>query len=531
MRRIEIYDTTLRDGNQTEGISFSVEDKLRIARELDRLGIHYIEGGYAGANSTDREFFSRAQQELCLENAQLVAFGSTRKPNLLPEEDSNLRWLLESGTNTVAVVGKSWNFHVERVLGTTLEENLAMISDSVWFLCSKGRWVTFDAEHFFDGYKANPNYALRTLRAAVHAGAERIVLCDTRGASFPWEIREVFDGISRADNDRILLGRIGIHTHNDRGMADANSLIAVKCGAVQVQGTFNGYGERCGNANLCTVIPNLKLSGFDCISQNKVTCLTEASRLISEFANLPHDEKQPYVGKSAFAHKAGYHADGVSKDTRTYEHVPPETAGNKRRILVSHQSGRSAILMKLLDGHPRLRKNSPEVRQILDTLKQAESNGYQYEGAEASFELVVQRAMGVETKCFNLKGFTVLVERNEHHQMHSQATIKLMDANGNVEYQESEGHGPVDALNRALRKALTAFFPQLDSMRLTDFKVRVLDAKSGTAAKVRVLMESSDGTEDWGTVGVSENIIEASWEALVDSIEYWLLRNQQAQEE
>ncbi len=340
----------------------------------------------------------------------------------------------------------------------------------------------------------------------------------------PLEVKEMFEAAAaRVDVP------LGIHAHDDAGMAAANSIVACQSGAVQVHGTFNGYGERCGNANLCTLIPNLKLKlGFDCISDENLARLTSISRLVSELANLPHDERQPYVGRSAFAHKGGLHTDAMQKNTRTYEHVTPEAVGNERRILVSDQSGRSTILMKLLREHPDLEKDSPEVRQIFDTLKEAERDGYQYEGAEGSFELMMQRVMDKHGDSFNLKGFTVLVERTENHEMRSQATIKLMDADGNIEYQASEGHGPVDALSKALRKALVAFFPQLDSVHLTDFKVRVLDASSGTAAKVRVLIESSDGENAWGTVGVSEDIIEASWEALVDSIEYKLFKDKKS---
>lgn len=520
MARMEIYDTTLRDGAQAEGISFSVEDKLRIVQELDSLGIHYIEGGYAGSNPKDEEFFERARG-LHLKNAKLTAFGNTRRADRQAVEDRSMHYLLEAGTKVVTVVGKSWDLHVTDVLRASLEENLAMIEDSVEFLMSSGREVIFDAEHFFDGYKADAEYALKTIEAAARGGTSCIVLCDTRGGMMPLEIKEIFEtAAGRVDVP------LGMHAHDDAGTAVANSIVAVQSGAVQVQGTFNGYGERCGNANLCALIPNLKLKlGVDCISDENLSRLTGISRLISELANLPHDEKQPYVGRSAFAHKGGLHADAVQKNTRTYEHATPEVVGNQRRILVSDQSGKSTILMKILRDYPDLKKDSPEVQRIFDMLKEAESNGYQYEGAEGSFELMIQRVMGTYEKFFDLKGFTVIVERTENHEMRSQATIKLMDVNGNIEYQASEGHGPLDALSNALRRALRAFFPQLDLVRLTDFKVRVLDAKSGTAAKVRVLIESSDGEKDWGTVGVSEDIIEASWEALVDSIEYELLNH------
>lgn len=522
MARVEIYDTTLRDGSQAEGVSFSVEDKLRIVQELDKLGVDYIEGGFAGSNPKDAEFFERAR-ELNLENAKLTAFGATRRANRTAVEDRNLHELLEAGTKTVTVVGKSWKVHVTDVLNTSPEENLNMIEDSVLFLKSSGREVIFDAEHFFDGYIDDAEYALKTIEAAARGGADRIILCETRGGIMPLELKEIFEA-SAARVDVPL----GIHAHNDAGMAAANSIIAVQVGAMQVQGTFNGYGERCGNADLCTLIPNLKLKlGLECLRDDGMAKLTSVSRLISELANLPHDERLPYVGRSAFGHKGGLHTDAMQKNPITYEHISPEMVGNERRILVSDQSGRSTVLMKLMHDHPDLKKDSPAIQQIFDELKEAESNGYQYEGAEGSFELMMQRVLGNYEKPFDLEGFTVLSDRSGNDRMRSQAMIKLVDADGNVEYQASEGHGPVDALNKALRKALMAFFPQLDSVRLTDFKVRVLNAKSGTAGKVRVLIESSDGEEDWGTVGVSEDIIEASWEALVESIEYKLFKDKQ----
>ncbi|MBD3184290.1 citramalate synthase [Candidatus Poribacteria bacterium] len=518
--KILIYDTTLRDGAQTEGVSFSIEDKLRIVQELDQMGIHYIEGGYAGSNPKDEEFFDRAR-ELKLNQAKLTAFGSTRRANRKAVEDSNMHHLLEAGTEVVTVVGKSWDLHVKDVLRVPLGENLAMIEDSVKFLKRNEKEVIFDSEHFFDGYKENPEYALKTLEAAANGGADCIVLCDTCGGAMPIEIKEIVEATKARIN-----APLGIHAHNDSGVAVANSIIAVQAGAVHVQGTFNGYGERCGNANLCTIVPNLKIKiGFDCISDENMKRLTNLSRLVSELANLPHDEQKPFVGKSAFAHKGGLHIDAVQKNPRTYEHIEPELVGNERRILVSDQSGKSTVLTKLMRDYPHLEKDSPEVKEIFDLLKEGERDGYQYEGAEASFELMMQRVMGNLESFFELKGFTVLVERSENHEMRSQATIKLVDVNEKIEYEASEGHGPVDALSKALKKALLNFFPELESVRLTDFKVRVLDAKTGTAAKVRVLIESSDGEEVWGTVGVSEDIIEASWEALVDSIQYKLFMN------
>lgn len=518
MTEVQIYDTTLRDGAQAEGVSFSIEDKLRIVQELDKLGIHYIEGGYAGANPKDEEFFERVR-ELKLAKSKVSAFGSTRRAGKLASEDRNLHQLLEAGTKVVTIVGKSWDLHVKDVLKVSRAENLKMIEDSVDFFVQNGREVIFDAEHFFDGYKSNPEYAIETLQASIDGGASYAVLCDTNGGTMPLEIRDIIKAIK-------VKIPLGIHAHNDTGMAIANSIVAVQCGAVQVHGTFNGYGERCGNANLCTIVPNLKLKlGIDCISDKNLANITTTSRLISELANLPHDESQPYVGRSAFAHKAGLHADAVQKNPVTYEHINPEFVGNERRILISEQAGKSSILAKLMKDHPELNKESAELQLISGMLKEAEKDGYQYEGAEGSFELMVHRIMGKHDRFFDLKGFTVLVERSESHQMRSQATIKLMDTDENMEYQASEGHGPVDALNKALMKALISLFPQLKSVRLTDFKVRVLNAKSGTAAKVRVLIESSDGEQYWGTVGVSEDIIAASWEALVDSIEYKLYKD------
>jgi len=520
MPKLEIYDTTLRDGSQAEGISFSVEDKIRIVQELDKLGIHYIEGGYAGASPKDEEFFERVR-DIELRNSKVTAFGSTRRAGKKAAEDRNLHQILEAGTSSVTIVGKSWVLHVTDVLGTSLSENLAMIEDSVDFLVCNGREVIFDAEHFFDGYKSDPEYAIKTIEAAAKGGASFIVLCDTAGGTMPLEIKEIFSIAKGSVNVPL-----GIHAHDDAGVAVANTIVAVQSGAMQVHGTFNGYGERCGNANLCTVIPNLKLKlGIGCISSESISRITEVSRLISELANLPHDGRLPYVGRSAFSHKAGLHADAVQKNPHTYEHVDPESVGNERRILVSDQAGKSSILAKLWNDYPELEKDSPAIQKIYDRLKEEERGGYQYEGAEGSFDLLVHRIMGKYKEFFNLKGFTVLVQRDEKHRMHSQATIKLIDTNDKIEYQASEGHGPVDALSKALRKALLAFFPELESLRLTDFKVRVLNANSGTEAKVRVLIESSDGHQSWGTVGVSEDIIEASWEALVDSIEYKLFKN------
>ncbi len=514
---VKIYDTTLRDGAQSENISFSLEDKLGIAKALDEIGVHYIEGGWPGSNPKDIEFFKRVK-ELKLEKSKVVAFGSTRRASKTVNEDSNIASLLEAETQTVCIFGKSWGLHVSEALNISLEENLDLISDTLKFLKGKGKEVIYDAEHFFDGYKSNSDYALKTLKVAEQAGADWIVLCDTNGGSMPFEIEEIMSKV-RAEINTPL----GIHAHNDSDMGVANTIIGVKMGAAQVQGTINGYGERCGNANLCTVIPNLELKlGVKCLEDKKLRKLTEVSRYVSEIANLPHFDNMPYVGNSAFAHKGGIHVSAVQKTPKTYEHIEPEQVGNLRRILISELSGKAAVLIKAKEYNLDLDKDTPETQKILQMLKEAESQGYQYEGAEASFELLMNKALGLYKPFFKLEGFRVTVDAKDD-ELVAEAIIKV-EVEGKREHTAAEGNGPVNALDNALRKALEKFYPVLKDMHLSDYKVRVINAEKATGAKVRVLIESKDETNSWGTVGVSENIIDASWIALVDSLEYKLMK-------
>jgi 2-isopropylmalate synthase len=518
MTEVFIYDTTLRDGAQGEGISFSVEDKLKIAKRLDDLGIHYIEGGWPGSNPKDILFFKKAKN-LRLRNAKIVAFGSTRYKGRGISTDPNLNAIVKLKPEAACIFGKTWGLHVKYALCTTLAENLKMIFDSVRYLKSKGLEVIYDAEHFFDGYIDDRFYAMETLRQAAKAGANNITLCDTNGGMMPHQVESIVKEVKR--EIRIPLG---IHTHNDSEMAVANSVIAVKAGCILVQGTINGYGERCGNANLCSIIPNLKLKlGINCISEKRLESLTEISRYVSEIANMIPQDNQPYIGNSAFAHKGGVHISGVARYPKTYEHVAPESVGNRRRILVSELSGRSSMLTKAKEFKIDFREKSKEVKELLQKVKQMESQGYQFEGAEGSFELLMKKAIGKHKTFFDLEGFRVIVEKDERGRLKSEATIKVV-VKGKEEHTASEGDGPINALDNALRKALEKFYPELKSMNLADFKVRVIDAAQGTAAKVRVLIESRDEKDEWGTLGVSENIIEASWQALVDSIEYKLLK-------
>ncbi len=518
---VRLYDTTLRDGAQSEYISFSVEDKLKIAEKLDELGIHYIEGGWPGSNPKDEEFFERVR-ELELTTSRVVAFGSTRRAGVRAERDSNLQALLDTGTECVTIFGKSWDLHVREALRVTLEDNLAMITESVEYLKEHGREVFYDAEHFFDAYKSNPEYALATLRAAEDAKVDCIVLCDTNGGTLPFETMEIMKELKRR-----IRAPLGIHAHNDADTAVANSVIAVRMGAVQVHGTINGYGERCGNANLCSIIPNIKLKlGIDCVTDEQLRKLTEISRFVSEIANMPHQHNMPYVGSSAFAHKAGVHVDAVNKTPRTYEHIDPEKVGNTRRFLVSELSGRTGICIKAREFGIPLEKNSEQVTAILRKLKEMEMQGYQFEGAEASFEILIKQVLGMTKEFFRLEGFRVLVT-SEGGRIRSEATVKLR-VRDRYEHTAADGNGPVNALDNALRKALEKFYPELREVHLTDYKVRVLDTHEGTGAKVRVLIESSDGRRSWSTVGVSENIIEASWVALEQGLVYKLMKEQES---
>jgi 2-isopropylmalate synthase len=519
LRKVIIYDTTLRDGAQAQGISFTVDDKLKIAKAVDRLGVSYIEAGNPGSNPKDLEFFQRVK-EIGLKHAKIVAFGSTRRVNVPVKEDANVQSLLAADTPVIAIFGKSWDFHVTSVLKTNLEENLCMIYDTIEFFSSLGKEVIFDAEHFFDGYKANPQYAVKTLKAACDAGASSICLCDTNGGTFPNEIQE----ITKKMVEEIKIP-IGIHCHNDNGMAVANSIIAVQSGADHVQGTINGFGERCGNANLCTIIPNLQIkSDYYCIPEENLKGITSIARFVSEIANVIHDERAPYVGGSAFAHKGGMHIDAVFKNPISFEHINPELIGNKRTILMSEVAGRSTILKKINEIDSAITKDSPEAKLIVDRLKELEHEGYQYEGAECSFELVISKILGKYQPFFDLNEFKVIVNEPAVNSINSSAMIKI-GVGEQAEITAAEGCGPVNALDNALRKALERFYPEIREMKLTDYKVRVLDSQSATAAKVRVLIETTDGKDVWTTIGVSTDIIHASWKALVDSIEYKLIKD------
>ncbi|WP_241158511.1 citramalate synthase [Cohnella candidum] len=512
---ITIFDTTLRDGTQGEGISLTAEDKVKIALRLDALGVHYIEGGNPGSNSKDIEFFRRIR-EMNLK-AKLTAFGSTRRKNSSCEQDINLKHLTESGAVAATLVGKTWDFHVHTALQTTLEENLAMIYESLAYVRNRGMEALFDAEHFFDGYKANPEYALAALAKARDAGAAWIVLCDTNGGTLPNEIQEIVSKVVSEIN-----APIGIHTHNDCELAVANSLAAVAAGARQVQGTINGYGERCGNANLCSVLPNLQLKmGYRAVSDEQIKMLTGVARYVSELANAHLPVNQPYVGNAAFAHKGGIHVSAIMKDSKTYEHIQPELVGNKQRVLVSELAGQSNILSKAQELGLNVNPEHAKSRIVIDRIKELEHQGYQFEGADASLELLLRDAFGDTQDIFTVESFKMMVEKTAAGMV-SEAIVKLR-VGGQQVYTVAEGNGPVNALDNALRKALMQFYPDINRIHLTDYKVRVLDEKDATAAKVRVLMESTDFKDTWNTVGVSSNVIEASWEALIDSIRYALL--------
>ena len=524
MITVQLYDTTLRDGAQEEGISFSVEDKLKLCQKLDELGIDFIEGGWPGSNPKDSEFFARAQN-LRLTHSTLVAFSSTRHVDSRAEEDVNLQTLLQAKTKVVTIVGKAWDKQVTRVLETTLEENINMITDSISCLRAKGLRVFFDAEHFFDGYKDNPEYALQVVTAAAKVGAECLVLCDTNGGSLPQQIVKAIKAVRKASPVAL-----GIHTHNDAELAVANSLAAVEAGVIQVQGTINGYGERCGNANLCSIIPTLKLKmGIDCITDKQLNKLSDVSRYISELANMPHYDRLPYVGDDAFTHKGGIHVSGLIKWEDSYQHIKPSLVGNHPHVVVSELAGKGSIIFKAKERGLPIPKGK-EVGKVLEQIKLLEKQGFQYDVAEASFDLLLRRVQPDYRPPFELVDFMVMVEkrrrpptRGNQEEPLSEATIKVKVDN-RVVHTAAEGDGPVDALDQALRKALLQFYPDLTVVKLIDYKVRILEETAGTASQVRVLIESSDGKENWRTVGSSTNIIEASWLALADSIEYWLTK-------
>jgi 2-isopropylmalate synthase len=525
LTKVELYDTTLRDGAQSEGISFSVVDKLNIARKLDGLGIHFIEGGWPGSNPKDAEFFEKAR-ELKLPKARIAVFGSTRRQGIKAEEDKNLTMLVEAGAEAATIVGKSSELQVAQVLETTPEENLKMVADSIKYLKSQGLTVFFDAEHFFDGFKANSGYSLKVVEVAAEAGADNVVLCDTNGGSVPAEITEAVTAVMK-----LTKVPLGIHAHNDGELAVANSLAAVAAGVTQVQGTINGYGERCGNANLCSIIPALKLKlGINCVTDEQLAQLTEVAHYVSEAANLTPNPFLPYVGASAFSHKAGYHMAGMTKWDQAYQHIDPGKVGNRQRTVVSELSGKRNIVYKAKEMGLKLSEKSKEAQELLERVKLLESRGFQYENAEASFELLIQRAKPDYQPPFELVDFMVVVEKRRRppslgnpEELLSEAMVKVK-VNKKIMHTVAEGNGPVNALDQALRKSLLEFYPSIANVRLVDYKVRILEETIGTSAQVRVLIESTDGEEVWRTVGGSTNIIEASWLALADSLEYWLAK-------
>ena len=519
-RKVEIYDTTLRDGAQAEGISFSLDDKVQIALKLDDLGVDFIEGGYPLSNAKDEEFF-KAVAERKLKHSCVVAFGMTRKKGVTCSRDVGLQALKKCPAQTVTIVAKAWDMQVKKVLRASLDENLRMVADSVRYLKRQGREVFFDAEHFFDAYAENSDYAAKVLTAAAEAGADRLVLCDTNGGTLEPDLECIVTEVAAQLNVPL-----GIHTHNDSGLAVANSLAAVRAGAVQVQGTMNGFGERSGNADLCTIIPNLALKmGRTCLRKNTLNKLTEVSRYVYEMANLNLPLNQPYVGPSSFAHKGGMHVHAVSKSSRCYEHVHPEDVGNSRRIIISELSGASNLLAR--SEKLALVQDRALVRKILKHVQDLENQGYQFETAEASFDLIVRRFLGRYHDFFDLDHYRTVILKSDAKTAVSEATVKLL-VNGAVEHRVAEGDGPVNALDAALRRALQPHFPTIAEVQLVDYRVRVVNSKAATAARVRVVIESRDSQEHWGTIGVSENIIDATWMALVDSIEYKLLREEDA---
>ncbi len=526
MHLVKLYDTTLRDGTQAEDISFLVEDKIRIAHKLDELGIHYIEGGWPGSNPKDVAFFKDIKRER-LQQAKIAAFGSTRRAKTTPDQDHNIKTLIAAEPDVITIFGKTWDFHVREALRISLEENLELINDSLVFLKQNVGEVCYDAEHFFDGYKANPDYAMKTLQAAQEAKVDCIILCDTNGGTMPHEVAEIITEIQQ----KITIP-LGIHTHNDSECAVANSIMAVERGIVQVQGTINGFGERCGNANLCSIIPAIKLKlKMGCISDQQLKSLREASNYIYELANISPLKHQAYVGKSAFAHKGGVHVSAIQRHPETYEHIHPELVGNSTRVLVSDLSGKSNILAKAEEFQINLDSKDPVTQEILEEIKDMENRGFQFEGAEASFELMMKKALGTHRNYFQVMGFRVLDEkRTDELKPSAEATVKVK-VGGRVEHTAAEGHGPVNALDNALRKALEKFYPKLKEVKLHDYKVRVLPAGQGTASSIRVLIESGDKSTRWGTVGVSDNIIDASYQALIDAIDFKLHKSEEGAQE
>ncbi len=519
MGKIFLYDTTLRDGTQAEDISFQVEDKVRIAKRLDELGIDYIEGGWPGSNPKDISFFKAIQEE-SLSFSKVVAFGSTRRAKATPEEDNNIQMLIEAKPDVVTIFGKTWDFHVREALRISLDENLELINDSLSYLKQRVGEVIYDAEHFFDGYKNNPEYALQTLKAAAAANVDCIVLCDTNGGTLPHELPAIMTAVKNA-----VATPLGIHAHNDSECAVANSLVAVDCGAVHIQGTINGFGERCGNANLCSIIPSLSLKlHHDCLREGQLKSLRGASRYVYELANLTPDKHQAFVGNSAFAHKGGVHVSAIQRHAETYEHIRPELVGNRTRVLVSDLSGRSNILAKAEECGIELDGKDPVTLEILEEIKELENQGFQFEGAEASFELLMLRAMGKLKHFFTVSAFRVIDTLRESDKAPvSEATIKVKFG-GKVEHTAADGNGPVNALDTAMRKALVNFYPQIAEVKLLDYKVRVLPSSQGTDSVIRVLVESGDRDSRWGTVGVSSNVIDASYQALADALTYKLYK-------
>ncbi|MFH1772155.1 MAG: citramalate synthase [Candidatus Omnitrophota bacterium] len=520
MKKVSIYDTTLRDGSQTEGISYSLKDKIAIAKKLDSFGIDFIEGGWPFSNPKDKELFAYFKKNR-LKKSKLVPFGSTAHPANPAQKDKNLLSLLKADTEYVTIFGKSWDLHVRDILKINLDDNLKLITESVKFLKKRNKKVFYDAEHFFDGFNANPVYAVETIKAALAGGCDLLVFCDTNGGMLPWQVRDVVEKVKA----QIRLNGFGIHCHNDLGLAVGNSLVCVCCGCIHIQGTINGYGERCGNADLIPIMGALQLKmGKRVVSNQKMKSLTALSYYVSEVSNMVHKENQPFAGKSAFSHKGGIHIDAVIKNPLAYEHIDPQEVGNRRKFVVSELAGKSTLVAKAKELEYDLDKKSPAAKKLHRLIQRLENEGYQFEAAEGSFKLLLKKELGKCKKFFDLCSFRVIVEKREDNKLISEATIKLRIDN-KLEHTASEGDGPVNALDNALRKALEKFYPQLAGMHLIDFKVRVLDEKSSTAAKVRVLIESQDENESWSTVGVSENIIEASWHALVDSVEYKLLKD------